>query len=81
MKYLKPNPKPYLKKLPMIERERQVKQSKNNGRKENLLAMMMILIPGEHIVDTMVLLKLMMSMLTFLHLTSRILWHATTGPM
>ena len=45
--------------------------------KQNLIAMMMILIPGKPITDMMVLLKLMMSMLIFLHLNSRILGHAT----
>ena len=49
IKYLKPNPKLYKNKPTMIEKERQVKQSKTNGRKQNLLAMMMILIPGGHI--------------------------------
>ena len=61
----------------MIEKERQVKQSETNGRKQNLIAMIMILIPGGHIADRMTLLKLMTYMLTFLHL---ILWHATKGP-
>ena len=35
----------------------------------SLARQMIILIPGEHIADTMVLLKLIMSTLTFLHLT------------